>query len=162
MFRNTIIYGVKVPDIERVIGMSEIGIEVVGEQRVPSVISKMNQCLLCITKLGEQIIFFNGRPGKIRPGIYKCRERACSQAFQTLQRSGGWVGDEGSKEGIVGCRRRGFVQDGEAIVVVLDVIAGNGEVVTEGVDYNYNRLVKLFWVPAAIFAIDLQRRLGTF
>src|ERR1700712_5045928 len=73
MFNHSVIDGVQIPDIERIVCMCEVRLKVPREQSMPSIISQVDNLLARIPQLRYHIIFIDRRACKIRSYVNEGR-----------------------------------------------------------------------------------------
>ncbi len=131
--------------------MCQISVKVVGEKRMPCIVSQMYQIFACMSQFSYQIILLNRCASKIRTSVNECGQCPGSQTLQSLERGRRRIGNEGQKEGVLWFSYRSLMKHLERIMEVLS-FAGvwHSEVVSQGINYNYDCFIKAFGMPASV------------
>ena len=133
---------------------------------MPGVIPKVNQVLACSTQLSNQIVLVNCGSRKIGPCVDKRWQGPSRQSLQSLERGGWGVRHERQQECFLRCLNGGFIQDRNIVVEQVSLLAfgigyeGDGKVISQSIDYNYNGLIKRLLVPASFITAPACPRRG--
>lgn len=76
MLNNSIINSMQVVNIERVVCTCKILIERARKERMPCVVTEVNDALTGRDQLSDEVVFFNCRARKVRAAIDEDRECA--------------------------------------------------------------------------------------